>query len=254
MKPVRPISSSSINKDELAKFSAMADSWWDPAGKFKPLHRFNPVRVEYLRDQLCRHFGRKAGAFDALKGLRVLDIGCGGGLLCEPLARLGAIVTGIDPGTKNIGVASLHAEQMGLEIDYRALSVEDVVKNNETFDVVLVMEVVEHVDHVPDFLEACAKAVAPGGLIFVATLNRTIKSFAMAKVGAEYILRWLPVGTHDWHKFLRPSEITKPLQDQQMEVKEIKGVSFDLISRQWKLSQDVSVNYMVLAERGKKQS
>lgn len=241
--------SASVDQDELDKFAAMADAWWDPVGKFKPLHDFNPVRVTYLRDQLCNYFKRDVGDFAAYKGLRILDIGCGGGILSEPLARLGGYVTGIDPEIKNIHVAKAHAAQMNLDIDYRAMTIEALADTKDMFDVVLAMEVVEHVNDVQAFLKTCTKVLKPGGLMVVATLNRTLKSFMLAKVGAEYILRWLPVGTHDWNKFVRPSEITNPLQQSGLKIHEIKGVSFNPLRRQWSLSDDTAVNYMVVAAR-----
>jgi 2-polyprenyl-6-hydroxyphenyl methylase/3-demethylubiquinone-9 3-methyltransferase len=238
-----------INPDEIAKFAAMADEWWDPKGKFKPLHKFNPVRLGYVRDNAIRHFGRDGGVRRPLEGLRVLDIGCGGGLLSEPLTRLGASVTGIDAGEKNIAIARVHAEQSGLAIDYRAVTAEALAAAGETFDIVLNMEVVEHVDNVPLYLKSCAALVAPGGLMFTASINRTPRAFALAIVGAEYVLGWLPRGTHDYRKFLTPEEIEALLRRNGLKVTEKVGVVFHPLADEWRQSRDTGVNYMVLAEK-----
>lgn len=240
---------STASPDELAKFSAMADSWWDPDGKFKPLHRFNPERVRFLRDIAAARFGRDINAERPFAGLRLLDIGCGGGLLCEPLARLGFEVTGLDAAEKNIAVASLHAEKVGLDITYRCDLAERLAAAGEQFDVVLSMEVVEHVDNVELFLSSCARLVAPGGMLFGATMNRTLKSLALAKIGAEYILRWLPVGTHDWRKFLKPSEFVAALRDNGLVTEELVGMSYHPLDGTWSLSADLSVNYLLAAGR-----
>ncbi len=217
----------------------MADQWWDESGKFKPLHKFNPTRVSYIRDRLTEHFGK-------LQGLDVLDIGCGGGLLCEPITRLGAKVTGIDASEKNIKIAAIHAENSGLDINYQCISAEEMAAKKKKFDVVLNMEVIEHVADVESFLAASCALVKPGGLMIVATLNRTVKSFALAIVGAEYVLRWLPRGTHDWKKFLKPSEIEAPISRGGLKLKEIQGVSYNPIKDSWNLSEDIDVNYMML--------
>ncbi|QQR39433.1 bifunctional 2-polyprenyl-6-hydroxyphenol methylase/3-demethylubiquinol 3-O-methyltransferase UbiG [Devosia rhizoryzae] len=238
-----------VNDAEIAKFTAMAEQWWDPRGKFKPLHKFNPVRLAYIRDNLVRHFGRDATSIRPFEGLTVLDVGCGGGLLCEPLTRLGATVTGIDAAERNIAIARIHAEQSGLEIDYRATTSEALVAAGERFDVVLNMEVVEHVDNVPLYMKSCADLVAPGGLMFTATLNRTARSMAFAVIGAEYVLRWLPRGTHDWNKFLTPEEIKAQIRRNNLRVTGETGVVFHPLSDEWKLSSDMGINYMVLAER-----
>ena len=238
-----------INPDEIAKFAAMADEWWDPKGKFKPLHKFNPVRLGYVRDNAIRHFGKDASLRRPLEGLRVLDIGCGGGLLSEPLARLGASVTGIDAGEKNIAIAKVHAEQSGLSIDYRAVTAESVAAAGERFDIVLNMEVVEHVDNVPLYMKSCADLVAPGGLMFTASINRTPRAFALAIVGAEYVLGWLPRGTHDYRKFLTPDEIAALLKRNGLRVTEKVGVVFHPLADEWRQSRDTGINYMVLAER-----
>lgn len=232
--------SASIDPKEIAKFSAMAEEWWDTGGKFKPLHQLNPVRITYLRDTIRKHFHN-----DTLQGISLIDVGCGGGLLAEPMARLGMDVVGIDASEKNIRIASLHAEQQNVAIHYRCTSAEEVVAEGKKFDVVLAMEIIEHVADVPAFVAACAALVKPGGLLFVATVNRTLKSFAFAIVGAEYILRWLPRGTHDWNKFLAPSEIESELRQQHVTLQEIQGVTFQPLKNEWKLSEDISVNYML---------
>ena len=238
-----------INTDEIAKFAAMADEWWDPKGKFKPLHKFNPVRLGYVRDNAIRHFGKDASVRRPLEGLRVLDIGCGGGLLSEPLTRLGAAVTGIDAGEKNIAIARLHAEQSGLQIDYRAVTAEALVAEGKAFDIVLNMEVLEHVDNVPLYMKSCAELTAPGGLCFTASINRTPRAWALAIVGAEYVLGWLPRGTHDYRKFLTPEEIAALLKRNGLRVVEKVGVTFNPLADEWRQSRDTGVNYMVLAEK-----
>ena len=240
-----------IDSGEIAKFAAMADEWWDPKGKFKPLHKCNPVRLGYVRDNAIRHFGKDAGVRRPLEGLRVLDIGCGGGLLSEPLARLGASVTGIDAGEKNIAIAKVHAEQSGLAIDYRAVTAEALAAEGGRFDIVLNMEVVEHVDNVPLYLKSCAALTAPGGLMFTASINRTPRAFALAIVGAEYVLGWLPRGTHDYRKFLTPEEIEALLRRNGLKVTEKVGVVFHPLADEWRQSRDTGINYMVLAERAK---
>ena len=241
-----------IDEDEVARFSAMADQWWDPTGKFKPLHKFNPVRLAYIKQEVCRQFDRDPKAADAFKGLRFLDIGCGGGLLSEPMARLGADVVGADPSETNIKIARLHMESSGLEIDYRAQTAEDLATAGETFDVVLNMEVVEHVADVPLFLQATGSMVRPGGLMFVATINRTLKAYALASVGAEYVLRWLPKGTHSYEKLVRPSEIEGPLGTAGLKIIDRSGVSYNPVTDIWSRSRDMNVNYMLLAERADK--
>lgn len=240
----------SIDPDEIAKFTAMAEAWWDPDGKFRPLHRFNPVRLAFIRDRLCSHFSRDPKQNLPLKGLRLLDVGCGGGLLSEPLARLGAQVTGLDAAEKNIRIARLHAGESKLDIDYRHGSVEDLAASGDSFDAVLNMEVVEHVADVDSFLGASAALVRAGGIMVVATLNRTPKSFLLAIVGAEYVLRWLPRGTHQWQRFVRPSELGKALRQAGMEIAEMTGVAFNPLTDRWRLApHDLGVNYMLLAEK-----
>lgn len=228
--------------EEIARFTAMAEAWWDPEGDFKPLHRFNPVRLDYIRERAAAHFGRDVGADQPFQGLSLLDIGCGGGLLAEPLAADGFAVTGIDAGEKNVSVARLHAQQSGIAVDYRAARPEELAEG--AFDVVLIMEILEHVPDVDVFLAAATARLKPGGLIFFATVNRTAKAYALAIVGAEYLLRWLPPGTHDWHKFLRPSEIARGLRRHGVTARELMGMSYDLFRDEWRLSRDLSVNYM----------
>ncbi|MBN9673938.1 bifunctional 2-polyprenyl-6-hydroxyphenol methylase/3-demethylubiquinol 3-O-methyltransferase UbiG [Roseibium aggregatum] len=240
-----------IDSGEVARFSAMAEEWWDPTGKFKPLHKFNPVRLAYIKQEVCRQFGRDPNAADAFKGLRFLDIGCGGGLLSEPMARLGAEVVGADPSETNIRIANLHMQGSGLRIDYRAESAEALAAAGESFDVVLNMEVVEHVADVPLFLETTAGMVRPGGLMFVATINRTMKAYALAIVGAEYVLRWLPKGTHNYEKLVRPAEIEAPLANAGLKIVDRTGVSYNPLTDSWARSRDMDVNYMLLAEREK---
>lgn len=239
--------SATIAPEEIAKFSAMADEWWDPTGKFRPLHKFNPERIRFVRDRVATHFGRDVSKPKPFTGLSLIDIGCGGGLIAEPMARLGFSVTGVDAGEKNIGVAHVHAERMGLKIDYRCMAPEDLP--SAQYDVVLILEVVEHVADVGAFLQSAARLVAPGGVLIAATLNRTLKALALAKLGAEYVLRWLPPGTHDWSKFVRPSELAAGLRVGGLNVAEIAGMSYDVMRDSWKLSRDIDVNYMMLATR-----
>jgi 2-polyprenyl-6-hydroxyphenyl methylase/3-demethylubiquinone-9 3-methyltransferase len=240
-----------INTEEVEKFGRLADEWWDPKGKFKPIHKFNPVRLAYIREHALSHFGKDGSARRPLAGLRVLDIGCGGGLLCEPLARLGATVVGADAAERNIAVAKLHATQSGLEIDYRATTSEALAAAGEKFDIVLNMEVVEHVDNVPLYMKSCADLVAPGGLIFTATINRTLRALGLAIFGAEYVLRWLPRGTHSYEKFLTPDEIRTLLTRNGLKVTDQTGVVYHPLADDWRMSPDMGVNYMVLAEKAK---
>jgi len=237
---------STASKDEIARFTAIADAWWDPAGDFAPLHRLNPVRLEFIRDHLCRHFDRDALGLRPLDGLGVIDIGCGGGLLAEPMRRLGAAVTGIDAGLENIDIARHHAALVGLDIDYRHQLPEDLGQDKGRYDVVLNMEVVEHVADLDLFLGAAASLVKPGGVMVLSTLNRTWKSLALAKIGAEYLLRWLPPGTHDWKKFVRPSELAAGLEAHGVRLTDLKGMTYTL-SGDWRLSRDLDVNYLAFA-------
>jgi len=238
-----------ISPDEIEKFHKMAAEWWDPKGKFKPLHKFNPVRLAYIREHVLAHFSLDGNKMRPFEGLRLLDIGCGGGLLCEPMARLGATVVGADAGEKNVKIAALHAEQSGLEIDYRATTSEALAEAGEQFDVVLNMEVVEHVADVPLYLESCCKLVRPGGLMFVATINRTARAYALAIVGAERILRWLPKGTHQYEKLVTPEEITSVTKRSGMNVIDKTGVTFNPLKNEWGKSPDMAVNYMLLLEK-----
>ena len=243
------MTASTIDPAEVAKFSAIAAEWWDPTGKFAPLHKFNPVRLGFIRAQAAAHFGREPRALRPFEGLSLLDIGCGGGLLAEPMARLGFAVTGADASERNIGTARAHAAQSGLQIDYRATTAEALVEEGGGFDVVLNMEVVEHVADVPAYLAACTALLKPGGLTLVATLNKTLKSLALAKIGAEYVLGWLPRGTHDWNRFIPPATLKAALQDSGLTILKTQGVSFDPLAWDWRLSSDVDVNYMVVARR-----
>lgn len=239
-----------IDQAEVDRFSAMAAEWWDPNGKFKPLHKFNPVRLTYIRENICQRFDRDLKAPNALKGLRILDIGCGGGLLCEPMSRMGAEVVGADASDVNIEVAKIHAGQSGVDVDYRATTAEDLAASGEKFDVVLNMEVVEHVADVDLFLTACCEMVKPNGLMFVATINRTAKARALAIFMAEQVLRWLPKGTHTYEKLVRPEEIETPVNASGMEIIDRTGVFFNPLTDRWNMSRDMDVNYMLLASRG----
>ena len=240
---------SSIDPAEVERFSKIAAEWWDPKGKFAPLHKFNPVRLGFIRDQALHRFGRDPKARRPFEGLRLLDIGCGGGLLSEPMSRLGFAVTGVDASERNIGTASAHAAQVGVDVDYRCSTAEDLLAAGERFDLILNMEVIEHVADPGQFLRDCAAMLQPGGLMIVATLNRTLKAFALAKVGAEYVLRWLPAGTHDWNKFLKPEELRGFLFDQPLAVDGPYGVVFDPLSGRWSQSHDADVNYLMTVVR-----
>ena len=238
-----------IDQAEVERFSAMAAEWWNPTGKFRPLHKFNPVRLAYIRDQVAARFGRDPNAARPFEGLRFLDIGCGGGLLCEPMARLGAEVVGVDPSETNIEVAKRHAAESRLEIDYRAATAEQLADAGEKFDVVLNMEVVEHVADVDLFVARCAEMVKPGGVMFVATINRTLKAMGLAIIGAEYVLRWLPKGTHQYDRLVRPQELEKALADAGMAIADRTGVTYNPLADRWQRSRDMDVNYMLLAEK-----
>jgi 2-polyprenyl-6-hydroxyphenyl methylase / 3-demethylubiquinone-9 3-methyltransferase len=235
----------SVDPEEVAKFSALAAQWWDPAGKMAPLHKFNPIRLGFIRQTAAAHFGRSG--LKPFAGLALLDIGCGGGLLSEPMARLGFSVVGADASEKNIKTAITHAEAGGLAIDYRVTTAESLAESGLGFDLVLNMEVVEHVADLAGYLKACGKLVKPGGLMIVATLNRTLKSLALAKIGVEYVLRWLPPGTHDWNRFVEPERLAGLLKDAGLTVRQTQGMSFNPLSWSWSLSSDTDVNYMVVA-------
>ncbi|HEV2557791.1 MAG TPA: bifunctional 2-polyprenyl-6-hydroxyphenol methylase/3-demethylubiquinol 3-O-methyltransferase UbiG [Microvirga sp.] len=238
---------STIDPEEVARFERIAKTWWDPKGLMGTLHKFNPVRLAYIRDEACRHFERDPRSVRSLEGLSVVDVGCGGGVLSEPLARLGARVTGLDPAPTNIAVAKLHAERAGVQVDYRNETIEAVVAGGERFDVVLAMEVVEHVADVNAFVGACAGALKPGGLLVMATINRTLRSFAFAIVGAEYVLGWLPKGTHQWEKFVTPEELERALAEAGLQVADRQGVVYNPLRDAWSLARDTAVNYMVAA-------
>lgn len=246
--PAAP-SGATIDPAEIEKFSAMAAEWWDPKGKFRPLHKFNPVRLSFIRDTVCAHFSRDPDDRRPFDGLQFLDIGCGGGLLSEPMTRLGANVIGVDAAERNIKTAQVHAQEQGLDIDYRAGEVEGLVSSGETFDVILNMEVVEHVADVSVFLGACASLLKPGGIMFVATINRTAKAYALAIVGAEYVLGWLPKGTHEYSKLVQPLEIRDALALHGMTLRAPVGVSYNPLLDRWATSRDTQVNYMVVCDK-----
>ncbi len=233
-----------INKEEIQKFSSLADQWWDVEGKFKPLHMFNPIRIEYIIEKIKYHFNLKNKNTDILKGLSILDIGCGGGLISEPMARLGADVTGIDASEKNIKVATLHSKKNNLKIKYLNNSPEQL-DYKEKFDIILNLEIVEHVEDINLYIQSCRKLLKSNGLMFTATLNRTFMSYIKAIIGAEYILRWLPIGTHDWNKFVKPEELENILSKENFKTIEIKGLEFNPIYKKWKRSENLSVNYIV---------
>jgi 2-polyprenyl-6-hydroxyphenyl methylase/3-demethylubiquinone-9 3-methyltransferase len=235
--------STTINKEEIQKFSRLAEEWWDVNGKFKPLHMFNPIRIEYITETIKKYFKLKNKA-NFLEGLNILDIGCGGGLISEPMSRLGAKVTGIDASEKNIEIAKLHSQKNGLKINYLSTSPEKL-KEYEKYDIILNLEVVEHVDNVNLFIKSCHKLLKKNGLMFTATLNRTITSYVKAIVGAEYILRWLPIGTHDWNKFIKPEELQQILSKEKFSTLEVKGLNFNPFLNKWKKSDNLSVNYII---------
>jgi 2-polyprenyl-6-hydroxyphenyl methylase/3-demethylubiquinone-9 3-methyltransferase len=240
---------STIDPAEVARFDALARDWWDPKGPMAVLHRFNPARLGFVRDLACERFSRDAKAVRPLDGLTLVDIGCGGGVLSEPMTRLGARVTGLDPATTNVEVARAHARTAGLSVDYRSETIESVVAGGERFDIVLAMEVVEHVTDMRAFVDACCAAMKPGGLLVMATLNRTMKSYALAIVGAEYVLGWLPRGTHDWQKFVTPEELEEAIAANGLAVTAREGVSYNPLADRWSRSADLDVNYMLAAVR-----
>ena len=231
-----------INKKEIDKFSKLADEWWDPEGKFKPLHNFNPVRLKYIKDTITKKFGNKSERLP-LKDIKILDIGCGGGLLSEPLSRLGATVTGIDASDRNIKIAKMHLKKSKLDINYYCSSPESF-EAKEKFDVVLNMEIVEHVDNVDFFLFKSSELLKKDGLMFIATLNKTLKSYVFAIIGAEYILKWLPIGTHDWNKFLKPDDLINICKNNSLNLNNLIGVKFDILKNEWIVSNDKSINYL----------
>ena len=231
-----------INKEEIDKFSKIAEEWWDPEGKFKPLHIFNPLRIKYIKDSIIKHFKIKKKKLP-LSGLKILDIGCGGGLIAEPMSRLGANITGIDASEKNIKIAKAHLKKNKLKINYKCASPENL-NQKENFDVILNLEIIEHVEDVELFLEKSSKLLKKDGLMFVATINKTLKSYLFAIIGAEYILRWLPIGTHDWENFVDPSKLILLGEKNRLKLNKIDGIKFDIISNNWNLSKDKSINYI----------
>ncbi len=239
---------STINKEEIQKFSDIADEWWDVKGKFKPLHMFNPVRIEYISEKIIQYFNLKNKKTKPFQGLKLLDIGCGGGLISEPMSRLGASVTGIDASEKNIKVASVHAKKNNLNINYINKSPEQM-KNSEKFNIILNLEIVEHVNDIDLYIESCQNLLDKKGLMFTATLNRTMSSYFKAIIGAEYILRWLPIGTHDWNKFFKPEELEKKLENNKLKTLEIKGLEFNPLTQKWKKSDNLSVNYIICSSK-----
>ena len=237
-----------INKEEIQKFSNLADEWWDVNGKFKPLHMFNPIRIEYILDEISKHFQISRKRKNLLQNLEILDIGCGGGLISEPMAYLGGSVTGIDAAEKNIKVASVHSKKSKLKINYLNKSPEQL-NNEKKFDIILNLEIVEHVDDLDLYLKSCSNLLKKNGLMFTATINRTLISYIKAIIGAEYILRWLPIGTHDWNKFIKPEELEKKLLDNKFITKDLKGLEFNPIFRNWKKSDNLSVNYIICSSK-----
>ena len=240
--------STTINKEEIQKFSKMADEWWDVNGKFKPLHMFNPVRIEYITESIKKHYNIESTKPDFLKGLKILDIGCGGGLISEPMAQLGASVTGIDASLKNINVAKLHSEKSELKINYINSSPENL-NLIEEFDIILNLEIVEHVEDVNLYIKSCNKLLKKKGIMFTATLNRSFTSYIKAIIGAEYILRWLPIGTHDWNKFIKPEELQQFLIQEKFSIIDISGLKFNPFFKKWKRSKDLSVNYIMSSSK-----
>ena len=236
--------STTINKEEIQKFSDLADQWWDVNGKFKPLHMFNPIRIEYITNSIKKYYGIKKDKDNYLNGLNILDIGCGGGLISEPMSRLGANVTGIDASEKNVKVAKLHAKKNELKINYLNITPENL-KDSEKFDIILNLEIIEHVNDVNLYIKSCHKLLKKNGIMFTATLNRSLMSYIKAIIGAEYILRWLPIGTHDWNKFIKPEELENLLSKVNFSTLDIKGFEFKPLSKKWMVSNDLSVNYII---------
>lgn len=244
-----PPSSATLDRDEVARFAKLAETWWDEKGPFRPLHQINPTRLTYIRDRLCAHFGRDPKAPPSLTGLSILDIGCGGGLVTEPLARLGAAITGIDPAPETIAAAKTHANGAGLDIAYEATTAETLANAGKTFDAVLLLEVVEHVPDVPAFLKRIAPLVRPGGLMILSTLNRTLKAYALAIIGAEFILRWVPAGTHQWDRFVMPKELKTALTGAGLTLADTTGMVYEPLADRWRLSGDTDVNYFATATK-----
>lgn len=243
------ITTNSVDRQEIEAFTKDAAFWWDEEGPFKPLHQINPVRLAFIRDEILNQFKIKEPARQPLQELDVIDIGCGGGLVCEPLARLGATVTGVDAGFENIEVARQHASQQNLDITYINSTAEQMAQQKRRYDIVIALEIVEHVADVNGFIQACCQLLKPKGILLLSTLNRTLKSYALGIVAAEYILRWVPRGTHSWHKFLKPSELASQIRQQQMTLKTLKGMSFNPLTRRWSLSDDLAVNYLMSATK-----
>jgi 2-polyprenyl-6-hydroxyphenyl methylase/3-demethylubiquinone-9 3-methyltransferase len=243
--PSESLKTPTLDPQEVEKFSAQAQKWWDGEGSFKVLHRFNPVRLQIIREQILTHFNKKADGEKPFAGLSMVDVGCGGGLLCEPLARLGADVTGLDPSEETIKTALAHAGQSNLSIDYRVGTVEDMAEQDQRFDVVLCLEVIEHVKDVDLFLASCCQMVHPGGLLFVATINKTLKALGLAVIGAEYVLGWLPKGTHDYRKFMTPRQVQDSINAHGIEMLDLSGIVYQPFTGQWKRSTDTDVNYMI---------
>ena len=240
---------STAKAEEIAQFTRLAEKWWDTNGEFRPLHQLNPVRLAYIRNRLCDYFNRDAQSITPLKGLTLVDVGCGGGLVTEPMCRLGADVTGIDAGAETINAARHHANEMGLSIDYQHILPENLPAECRQFDIVLNLEVIEHVADRALFLETTSKILKPGGAMILSTLNRTLKSFALAKVSAEYLLRWVPVGTHDWRQFIQPAEIAKEISPHGLKIRDVTGLSFSPLDRSWRESSDLKVNYILFATK-----
>lgn len=245
----KKLKSPSVDPSEIEKFSAMADDWWNESGKFKPLHKFNPVRIKYIKDNLISHFDLSESSSKPFAGLKVLDIGCGGGLLSIPMARLGGDITGVDASEKNIKIAKTYAKNNNIKIDYLHTTAEELASSGAKFDVILNMEVIEHVEDVESFMRSCCSMLKPGGLMFVATLNRTVKSFAFAIVGAEYVLGWLPKGTHEWNRFLKPSEINRFFEASKLALIDSTGVGYNPLKDEFSLSDDMGVNYILIGEK-----
>ena len=239
--------SNTINKKEIEKFSKIASQWWDPDGKFKPLHNFNPIRIGYIKDSIIKHYKIKSST-KPFKKINILDIGCGGGLLSEPMCRLGANVVGIDASKKNIEVAKFHAKKNNLKINYRCSSPE-VFKSNKKFDVVLNMEIIEHVEDVNLFIKKSSQLLKKNGLMFIATLNKTLKSYLFAIIGAEYVLRWLPIGTHDWEKFVKPEDLIKISKKNNLKIEKLNGFNYNILKNKWNISKNSSVNYIALFKK-----